>query len=367
MIGQAKTAEAPDTPEAPDTAEGGRDARRVYLGTYTDAGGLGIVSARADGSGALTVEDALGAVPRPSWLAAAPGGRLLYAASEVEDGQVAALAIGDDGSLRELGRQSAHGDSPAHLSLHPGGRFLLSASFFGGNLAVHPIGPDGAPLPASDVVRHTGSGPHPDQASPHPHQILTDPWGRYVLVADLGTDTVHTYRLDLGSGRLRPRSRARLRPGAGPRHLAFHPDGRTFYVAAELDSTVTVCSYDPHSGRVRPGQVVPTVPAGTTGANHPGEILVSPDGRHVFCTNRGHDSVAVFTTSAGGRALSLTGTVPCGGTWPRHMEFADGGRLLYVANQMSGTVAAFRVEGARLTPAGAPLVTPSPVCVRPRF
>ncbi|GAA2581056.1 lactonase family protein [Actinomadura fulvescens] len=351
------------------SAEGGAGdrVRRVYLGTYTEAGGLGIVRAHADRSGTLTVDEAFGDVPRPSFLTMAPGGRRMYAVSEVADGQVVALEIGADGSPRELGRQPTHGHSPAHLSVHPSGRYLLSANFFGSNIAVHPIEAGGSLRPASDVVEHTGSGPHPDQAAPHPHQIVTDPWGRFVLVVDLGTDTVVVYRLELGSGRLRRHSAARLRAGAGPRHLAFHPSGRTAYVISELDSTITVCAYDPHAGRLRPGQVVSTVPAGTPGANYPGEILVSPDGRHVYGTNRGHDSVAVLATSAGGRAVSLVDTVPCGGTWPRHMEFADEGRLLYVANQRSGTVAAFRVAGALLTPTGAPLATPAPVCVLPRF
>ncbi|MFG2007237.1 lactonase family protein [Spirillospora sp. NPDC048911] len=162
------------------------------------------------------------------------------------------------------------------------------------------------------------------------------------MATSTGGGSRHVYRLGLNAGTLRHHSTARLRAGAGPRHLAFHPDGRTAYVISELDSTITVCAYDPHAGKLRPGQVVSTVPAGTSVANHPGEILASPDGRHVYGTNRGHDSVAVLATNAGGR-------------------------LLYVAGQHSGTVTAFKVSGAHLTPAGAPLAAPAPVCVLPCF
>ncbi|WP_433334654.1 lactonase family protein [Spirillospora sp. CA-294931] len=327
----------------------------AFLGGYTSAGGRGLLVARAGPAGTLTVRESVD-VPDPSFLALSPGGRRLYAVSEVDDGRVLAFALTREGSPRPLGHRSAHGAAPAHLSVHPSGRYLLSATYSGGTVAVHPIRPDGSLGPSAHVVRHDG-------AEPHPHQIVTAPDGRFVLAVDLGTDSVLVYRLDLATGRLDRHSRARLRPGAGPRHLAFHPGGHTAYVINELDSTVTVCAYD--RGRLTPGQIVSTVPEGTTTPNYPGEILVSPDGRHVYGTNRGHDSVAVFATR--GRRLRLVTTVACGGHWPRHMELARGGRLLYVANQRSGSVTAFTVSGARLEPAGTPLTTPAPACVLPRF
>lgn len=328
----------------------------VYLGSYTEAGGRGLMAAHADpGTGALAVEQVIDGVPRPSFVAAAPGRGHLYAVSEVDDGQVFAFAIGAGGSLRPLNHQPT-GGCPAHLSVHPSGRHVLSANYFGGSVAVHPVGPGGALGPATDLVEHPG-------ADPRVHQVVADPEGRFVLAVDLGTDTVHVYRLDLGTGRLRPHSAARMRSGAGPRHLAFHPGGRTAYVINELDSTITVCAYDPRGGRLSPGQTLSTVPAGAAAANYPGEILVSSDGRYVYGSNRGHDSIAVLATGEGGRRLRLVTTVPCGGEWPRHMDLDGSGRLLHVANQRSGLVSAFRVEGRRLTPVGDPLSTPAPACI----
>jgi len=349
--------------QASASTSGGTKERLAYIGTYTDAGGHGVLLARADAAGALTVGKALSDIERPSFLAAPPRGRRLYAVSEVAEGQVFALDVARDGSLSVLNHQPTHGDSPAHLSVHPSGRHLLSANFFGSNIAVHPIREDGTLGAASDVVAHEGSGPKPDQKAPHPHQIITDPAGRFILVTDLGNDTVYVYRLE--DGRLREHSTVKLNPGAGPRHMAFHPNGRTLYVICELDSTVVVLDYDGARGRLKAGQVLSTVPAGTTD-NYPGEILVSGDGRFVYGTNRGHNSVAVFATGSGGRSLTLAGTVPCGGVWPRHMTLADRGRLMYVSNQNSGDVASFGVDGAHLTP-GATLKTPAPVCVLPRF
>jgi 6-phosphogluconolactonase len=347
------------------SAHAGTRERRAYIGTYTDAGGRGVLLARADASGVLSVETALSDIERPSFLAAPPHGRRLYAVSEVAEGQVFALDVARDGSLSVLNHQPTHGDSPAHLSVHPSGRHLLSANFFGGNIAVHPIREDGTLAAATDVVAHEGSGPKPDQKAPHPHQIVTDPAGRFILVTDLGNDTVYVYRLDPHKGRLHEHSTVKVNAGAGPRHLAFHPNGRVLYVICELDSTVAVFDYDGARGRLKAGQVVSTVPAGA-GDNYPGEILVSGDGRFVYGTNRGHDSVAVFTTGEAGRSLRLTATVPCGGVWPRHMTLADRGRLMYVSNQKSGDVTSFRVDGATLTP-GAALTPPAPVCVLPRF
>ena len=346
---------------------GGAGRRLAYVGTYTtgDQGGHGVVTA-AVGRGGVLAETAATATPNPSFLALAPSGRALYAVNELTDGAITAFAVGPGGALRAIGTQTSHGADPAHLEVHPSGRYVLLGNYSSGNVVVYPVGADGGLGAASDVVQHTGSGPDQDrQRGPHAHQIVTDPTGRNVAAVDLGADSVFVYGLDLATGRLRPRSQARLRPGAGPRHLAFHPSGRFAYVVNELDSTIVVCAYDAARGELRPGSPQSTLPAGTTGPrNFPAEVLVSPDGRFVYSTNRGHNSVAVFAVEQAGAALRLLAAPSCGGDWPRHAALDPTGRRLYVSNQRSAAVTTFDVDPRTggLTQVGA-LPTPSPVCV----
>jgi 6-phosphogluconolactonase len=353
-------ASAQGTPAAhpdPDAAQG---SQRLYLGTY--GAGVGLAEYRP-GSGQLHATGAVPGVANPSFLALGPGGRTLYAVDEQSDGAVTALAVDPDGGLRVLGSQPTGGGDPCHLAVVDG--HLLSANYGSGSVAVHPLLADGGLGARTDLVQHTGHGPDPDrQDGPHAHQVLADPTGRHVLAVDLGTDSVYTYRLD--GGRLQLRSQARTAPGAGPRHLAFHPTGRFAYLACELDSTVVVCAFDPDSGQLTPGAAQPTAPAGPV-RNYPAEVLVSADGRFVYLSNRGHNSVAVFATDQGGASLRPLGTVPSGGDWPRHLSLDPTGTLLFAANQNSGTVASFRVNrgtGA-LTPSGSELTTQTPVCVLP--
>ncbi|WKX70118.1 lactonase family protein [Streptomyces sp. XD-27] len=340
----------------------------MYLGSF----GGGITVATYDvASGALTAAGFFDRVADPSFLALGPSGRVLYAVDERPGGTVRALAIGADGALTALGpARSTGGDGPTHLAVHPGGRHLLTANYGSGSVAVHPIRPDGALGGRTDLVRHTGSGPDPErQEGPHAHQVLADPKGRFVLAVDLGTDTVYTYRLDAARGRLTPVSEARTAPGAGPRHLAFHPGARFAYVVGELDGTITVAAYDDCSGELSPRDAWPTLPdrAEPGGRNYPAGVVVSADGRFVYVSNRGHDSVARFAVTDGGAGLRLLDAVPCGGAYPRHIGLSPSGTLLFAGNQNTGTVTVFRVDRrtGRLTPSGAPFTAPVPVCVLP--
>ncbi|MGX1882797.1 lactonase family protein [Streptomyces sp. NPDC055287] len=357
----------------PGSARATEALRRAYLGTYTTqpGGGTGIgIAAYRPRSGQLSTTGVLAGVPNPSFLALAPDRRTLYAVDERAEGAVTAVRVGA-GAPEVLGRaRSTGGADPCHLSVHPGGRFLLTANYTGGSVSVHPIGRGGVLGEATDVVRHTGSGPDPErQEGPHAHMVVTDPGGRYVVAVDLGTDTVHTYRLDPRTGKLRERGRAAMKPGAGPRHLAFHPTGRYAYVVNELDSTLVVCDYDGRSGVLTPGTPHPTLPPGPglIERNYPAGVVVSPDGRFVYVSNRGHNSIAVFAAECGGAALRLLSATPSGGAYPRHIALDPSGGLLFAANQKSGTVAAFSVDRGtgRLAPAGAVLAAPVPVCVLP--
>lgn len=339
--------------------------RPLYVGTYTsaDGGGTGICLASYDSAtGRITGSGTITGVPDPSYLTVHPDGRTLYAVDERQAGGVTAVRLAD---RRVLGTRSTGGAGPCHLSVHPNGRWLLSAEYGSGSVVVHPIDASGALGERTDRVTHSSPPPGPGQQGPHAHQIVTGPDGGHVLAVDLGTDTVYTYRLDQGAGRLTEVARARTRPGAGPRHLTFHPDGRYAYLANEVDDTVTVCAYDPWTGRVRIGEPQPTGSGG--GTNYPAQILVTPDGAYAFLANRGHNSLARYAIEADGARLRLLGTVPVGGDFPRQIAFSPDGRLLFAANQRSGTVSVFHVEpgSGGLRPAGEPFASPVAVCALP--
>lgn len=230
---------------------------------------------------------------------------------------------------------------------------------------MHPIAADGSLGERTDLVVHTAPPPGPGQDGPHAHQIVTAPDGGHVLAVDLGNDTVYTYRLDTRRGTLRQLSYAALRPGAGPRHLTFHPSGRFAYLACEVDNTVVVCRYDPATGAVTPGagQSTGTGP----GANYPAQLLVTDDGRFAYLANRGHNSLTRYAVEEGGAALRLIDTVPVGGDFPRQIAFSPDEALLFAANQRSGTVTVFDVDRADggLRRTGTPFAAPMAACVLP--
>ncbi|MEV0123127.1 lactonase family protein [Streptomyces sp. NPDC050703] len=346
-----------------------RRAGRLFLGTYTsqEGGGKGIgLATYDDTTGRITGTGTIDGVPDPSYLALHPSGRTLYAVDEREEGGVTAVALLPGGGHEVLGTRPTGGAAPCHLSVHPSGRWLLSADYGSGSVAVHPIGASGALGERTDLVRHTAPPPGPGQDGPHAHQIVTSPDGRHVLAVDLGTDTVYTYRLDTKAGTLRQVSYARLRPGAGPRHLAFHPSGRFAYLANELDDTMVVCAYEPGSGRLTPGAPQPT--GSGAGTNYPAQPVVTSDGRFAFLANRGHNSVARYAVEGAGARLRLLGTVAVEGDFPRHLALSPSGRLLFTANQKSDSVSVFRVDAGtgELHLAGKPFSAPVAVCALPQ-
>ncbi|MDO0924567.1 lactonase family protein [Streptomyces sp. TG1A-8] len=344
---------------------GSAGPRPLYVGTYTstDGGGAGIGLASYDpATGRITGSGTLTGIPDPSYLAVHPDGRTLYAVDERQDGAVTAVRTTD---RRILGSRSTGGAGPCHLSVHPGGHWLLSANYTSGSVAVHPIDASGALGERTALVTHSTPPPGPGQQGPHAHQFLTAPGGGHVLAVDLGTDTVYSYRLDTASGTLTEVARARTRPGAGPRHLAFHPGGRYAYLANEVDDTVAVCAYDPATGGLTIGE--PQATGSQGGTNYPAQFLVTADGSHAFLANRGHNSIARYAVEADGARLRLLDTVPVAGDFPRQIAFSPDGRLLFAANQRSGTVSVFHVDAAsgELHLAGEPFASPVAVCALP--
>jgi 6-phosphogluconolactonase len=347
------------------TAPAPTGPRPLYLGTYTsvEGGGTGIGIAAYDaGSGRITGKGTITGVTNPSYLAAHPDGRTLYAVAERDAGAVTAVRLSD---RKMLGSRSTGGAGPCHLSVHPGGRWLLSANYGSGSVAVHPIDSSGALGELRDSVTHSSPAPGPGQEGPHAHQFLTSPDGGHVLAVDLGTDTVYSYRLNERTGTLTEVSRARTRAGAGPRHLTFHPGGRYAYLANEVDNTVAVCAYDRRTGHVSIGGPQST---GTgSGTNYPAQFLVTANGSYAYLANRGDNSLTRYAVEADGARLRLLDTVPVHGDFPRQISFSPDGRLLFAANQRSGTVSVFHVNttSGDLRLAGEPFASPVAVCALP--
>ncbi|MFI2435410.1 lactonase family protein [Streptomyces sp. NPDC018693] len=321
----------------------GDGRRRAFIGSFTAAGGPGIVTATVDpDSGGLTVLSMADTVPDPSCLALSPDGGMLYAVSETADGTVTAYRVDGDVPERTGPPVPVGGSGPTHLTVHDG--HVLTANYGSGSVTAVPIRADGTlARAASAVLTHTGSGPYtPRQQGPHAHHVLSDPAGRWLVSVDLGTDSVRV--CTLREGRISVHREIALRPGSGPRHLAFHPEGTYAYVVNELAPTVTVCRWDTVDGALKPLAETPVLPGAPAGDAYPSGIAVAPDGRFVWVATRGEDVLSVFVVASGGEVLRLVGTVPCGGHWPRAL--AESGGRLYVANERSGDVTWFRLDPA---------------------
>jgi 6-phosphogluconolactonase len=348
----------------------------VYVGTYTDAGSRGIYRLAFDpATGTLGAAVLAGEARNPSFLALHPSGRFLYAVNETDDfdaqhsGSVSSFAVdAKTGDLTLLNQQASGGAHPCHLAVDRAGRNLLVANYSGGTVAVLPIGADGRLAPASSIRAHEGSGPNKArQEKPHAHGISLDTAERFAFAADLGADRIFVYRFDAAKSTLEPHGSASLAPGSGPRHLAFDPAGRFLYSIDELTSTITAFAYDPAQGLLSPQQTVPTLPLGWSGDNSTAELAFTTDGRFLYGSNRGHDSLALFSVDAASGRLTPAGHAPAGGAAPRHFSLDPSGRFVLIAHQGSGSIASFRLDGAsgQLTPTGQKATISKPVCVLP--
>ncbi|MEV5505519.1 lactonase family protein [Streptomyces orinoci] len=336
---------------------------RAYLGSFTEAGGPGLTTARLDArTGALTPVHATDAVANPSFLTAGPGA--LYAVSETADGSVAAFSLADPLSPTPLAAPvPVRGDAPTHLALCAG--HLFTANYGSGSVSALPLRADGTLGGPSAVLAHRGRGPVSGrQEGPHAHAVVPDPSGGWLLAVDLGTDSVSGYPLDPVTGAPGAPRETRLRPGMGPRQLVFHPGGRRAYVLGELESVLTVCRWDAGDGTLRPLAEVPVVPPGSGVENFPSTPVISADGRFLWVANRGRDSIVTFALDPSGDRPEFRAEVDCGGHWPRHLAAHPDGHLLYAANERSGDITRFTVDPGTGVPRRAgSLAMPAASCV----
>ena len=353
------------------------DPDLLYVGTYTDGTeSEGIYLVRMDRrSGELLQVGSINAGANPSFLSIHPNGRVLYGVNELERGAGSAFSIEKGtGALRRLNEQPSQGGAPCYVSVDRSGQVALVANYSGGNVALLPIEANGALAPAH-VVQHTGRGPNAErQEAPHAHCIIADRSNRFALAADLGADRVFVYRLDLDGKALRPSGEAVMRPGAGPRHIVFHPTLPLVFVANELDSTIATLRFDAERGALTPLSTLSTLPAGWTGTNYPADIHVAGSANcsvlrapcSVYVSNRGHNSIAVFSVADSTGALALEQVVSTEGDWPRNFTLDPTERWLLVGNQRSNSIVLFGrdPETGRLTPTRQPFALPSPVCLR---
>jgi 6-phosphogluconolactonase len=351
---------------------------RVYIGTYARRGGEGIYVCQLDmSSGALKILGAAGARDNPSYLTLHPGGQYLYAINEVAEfggqagGGVSAYAIDlQSGTLTLLNQQSSIGAEPCYVTVDSTGRYVLAANYAGGSVCVLPIGAEGELEPASDFSQHEGSSVlSPRQDAAHAHSIVVDPTNRYVYVPDLGMDRIVIYRLDPKEGKLlsnESQPYVPVTPGHGPRHFAFHPNGRYACVITEIGNTMTMYRYDDRTGMLAEIQTVPTLPEGFEGRSHTADIHFSPSGAFVYGSNRGHDSIVIYAVDEGTGQLTLVGHESTRGRVPRNFNIDPTGTWLLAANQNSDNVVVFRIdqETGKLESTGHEITVPMPVCVQ---
>ncbi len=348
----------------------------VFVGTYTEpevSQSKGIYVYRMDpSSGELTFERVIKNVLNPSFLEIHPGQRFLFAVNEVQNyggqagGGVSAFSIESD-QVTLLNDQLSHGSDPCYVSVEQTGRFALTANYTSGSVAMLPIQPDGQLGAASDVIQHAGSSVHPErQASPHAHCILPDPTNRFAVAVDLGLDKLLIYQMDLENGKLHKHAEVDVQPGAGPRHLTFHPSGQYAYLINELNSTLIGYRYHAEDAKFEELQTIPALPKDFHGENLCADIHISPNGEYLYASNRGHDSIACFFIDQDTGRLIYRNHTLTEGREPRNFAIDPSGAFLLVANQKTNSIVTFRIdsESGQLFKTGHEVEVSMPVCLK---
>lgn len=352
---------------------------RFFIGSYSTAEEPGIYSCEVNlKDKKMKVLSATFGIENPSFLALSPNEKFLYAVSETNtfddsgSGGVYAFQVkAANLELREINSTGSSGAHPCHVSVHPNGKFLFVANYSGGSICSISLNPDGSLNEKVQAVQHMGSGPVSGrQEKAHAHSANVSPSGNFLYAADLGIDKMMGYQLNAQSGELIPADQATLSlaPGAGPRHMAFMPDGKTAFVINELNSTITTCRINPDSGQLDTLSSVSTLPGRFNGENYCADIHVHPSGEFVYASNRGHNSIAVFKVvndSKNDLALEMVQTAPVIGDWPRNFAISHDGKYLLVANQRSNNIVLLEInpESGWLKDIGLMAQIPNPVCI----
>jgi 6-phosphogluconolactonase len=346
----------------------------VFVSAFTGGEEGAIHAFRLDVSaGTLTPVQRTADVENPFFLAVTPDQKFLYSIHTprfggTENEEIAAYRIeGRSGNLTLLNRQSALGTAACYLDVDATGQSLLVANYSSGSVASLPIHEDGSLGEAASFIQHAGSSVHPRrQTAPHAHCIVVSPDNRFAFAADLGLDQVLSYQLDAAQAKLSPAGQPFVRtpPGAGPRHLTFHPNGKWMYVINELANSITRFDYEAESGLLIERQTISTLPEDFDETSHCADLKITPDGRFLYGTNRGHDSIAAYRIGEDGE-LTLIAIEPSHGKGPQNLAIPPGGELLLCANMPGGNVAVFRIdsETGRLALHGSPVEMPSPSCI----
>ncbi len=352
----------------------------VYIGTYTSgkskSEGIYIYKLNL-ASGALESYKTVKNVVEPSFLAIDKSKKYLYAVNETveyegkQSGAVSAFAINQKtGDLEFLNKQPSLGGAPCHVSVSDNGKFVLVANYVGGNVAVFPVGKDGKLGASIDLEQHSGSGANKErQEAAHAHSIMPDENNRFVFANDLGIDKVMIYEFDKQSGKLKPNSAQpfyQTKAGAGPRHFKFHPNEKFAFVINELDMTISSLAYNAKQGMLKEIQIVPTLPADFSGANTCADIHVAPNGKFLYGSNRGHDSIVSYRIDEKTGKLEYVEHTSTGGKTPRNFAIDPDGQFLLAANQNSDSIVVFRIDekSGKLEPTGNTAQVPSPVCLK---
>jgi 6-phosphogluconolactonase len=358
------------------SAKEGKGQTLVYLGTYTGPKSKGIYVCRMDGAtGELSDLQVAAETENPSFLAIHPGGGFVYAVNETGSGPNRAGFVtaftrdAENGKLTTLNKQPSGGGGPCYVVVDNAGRNVLLANYGGGSVAAFPIGKDGKLGQSTAFIQHTGSSVNSQrQKGPHAHSINLDAANHFAVAADLGLDKLLVYRFTPEKGTLAPNDppSVSVKPGAGPRHFAFHPKGRHAYVINELQSTVSAFQYDANQGVLTELQTLSTLPPDFKGDNSTAEVRVHPSGKFLYGSNRGHDSIVVYAIDSQTGKLRYIENQSTGGRTPRNFGIDPSGSYLLAANQQSDSVVVFRIDPAtgRLSPTDHRLEVPTPVCVK---
>lgn len=347
----------------------------VFFGTYTRGDSKGIYAYRFDdATGKLTSVGLVAETPNPSFLTIHPNRRFLYAVNELDryngqpGGSVSAFAIdAASGKLKALNTVATKGSAPCALLVDKTGKNLLVANYGSGSVAVFPIKADGSLAESSSFVQHSGNSVHARQRGPHAHSVNLSKDNKFAIFSDLGMDEVVVYRFDASKSTITPNNPpfVKVKAGSGPRHFALHPKKPFAYGINELGSTVTTYKWAPKTGELTVVDYASTLPSDFSGNSTTAEIEVHPSGKFVYGSNRGHDSIAVFSIDQTKGTVTRVENTSTQGRTPRNFTIDPSGRFLLAANQDTGNVVVFKIDPAtgKLSPAGTDAKVPFPVCI----